>query len=104
MTNTKTIQQIEADSQAQVVAKVNGRDVTRGDLSIAFDAVADKSNWKMPIDKVVDLDAYTQAMVAEAVTFFTGSVATFQRIGGTTTGGIGKFRVKAAGYYNTVGA
>lgn len=100
----QTIEQIEAESRAQVVATVNGKSVTRGDLTIAFNAVADKANWKMPIDARVDLDAYTLAMVAEAVTFFTGSVAKFERLTGSTTGGIAKYRVTAAGYYATCGA
>jgi hypothetical protein len=92
------------DGRNQVVGKVLGRDVTRGQLSVAFDAVADKANWKNPIDATVDLDDYTKAMVAEAIVFFTGSVAKFTRKGGTTTDGIGRYRVRAAGYYRTIGA
>lgn len=95
---------MNAESDSQIVAKVNGRDVNRAELTIAFNAVAPKDNWKNPIDATVDLDDYTKAMVAEAVTFFTGSVATFTRIGGTTTGGVGRYRVTAKGYYAAVGA
>ena len=50
---------------------------------LSFHAVADKANWKNPIDAVVDL---------------------FEPLTGTTTGGIGRYRVKAVGYYNAVGA
>src|SRR5262245_36809222 len=94
----------KAESLAQVVASVNGKAVTRGELEIAFNAVADKVNWKNPIDATVDLDAYTKAIVAKAVEFFTGSKAKFARKGGTTTGGIGRYRVTAAGYYAAIGA
>lgn len=89
---------------AQVVGTVNGKPVTRGELSAAFNAVVTKDNWKFPIDKIVDLDAYTKAMVAEAIVFYTGSVATFTAISGTTTGGMGKYRVTAVGYYAAIGA
>jgi hypothetical protein len=104
MKMTMTHEQIVAESYAQVVAQVNGRAVTRGELKIAFDAVANKANWKMPVDATVNLDAHTKALVAEAVPFFTGSHARFQLLSGTTTGGIGRYRVRAAGYYKTVGA
>jgi hypothetical protein len=69
---------------------------------LAFDAVADKANWKNPIDAVVD--AYTRELVREAVIFFAGCVPSFEPLTGTTTGGIGRYRVKAVGYYNAVGA
>jgi hypothetical protein len=94
----------KAESEAQVVANVMGRIVTRGELSKAFDAVANKANWKLPINASVDLDEFTKAMVAEAVVFFTGSKAKFKRLTGTTTGGIGRYRVTAAGYYAAIGA
>ena len=83
---------------------MNGRDVTRGELSVAFDAVANKRHWKLPINCVVDLDAHTMAMVREAVIFFTGSVPEFHSLSGTTTSGVGTYRVRAAGYYETCGA
>lgn len=89
---------------AEMVAKVNGKWVSRGELSVAFDAVANKANWKNPIDKIVDLDAYGIALVKEAVIFYTGSVPSFTAFTGTTTSGIGKYRVKAVGYYVAIGA
>ena len=95
---------MKAESQAQVVGQVNGRAVTRGELEVAFNAVANKANWKYPVNATVDLDAYTKAMVFEAVVFFTGSKPTFKRLTGSTTGGMAKYRVKAAGYYATIGA
>lgn len=101
-----TVSTIEAaaEAAAQIVAQVNGRDVTRGELCIAFDAVANRDNWKLPVDKTVDLDSYTLALVREAVIFYTGSVPTFEALTGTTTSGVGRYRVRAAGYYNTCGA
>jgi hypothetical protein len=87
-----------------VVATVMGREVTHGELSMAFDAVADKAHWKNPINAVVDLDEFTKAMVAKAVVFFAGCEASFERMGGTTTSGVGRYRVKAKGYYLAVGA
>lgn len=81
-----------------------GQDRVRGDLSRAFNSVADKSNWKNPINIVVDLDDHTKQLVAEAVTFYTGSVATFARLTGTTTGGVARYRVQAVGYYEAIGA
>jgi len=95
---------VENEFSKTVVAKVEGRPVTQGELSLAFDAVANKANWKNPIDAVVSLDSYTMAMVREAVVFFTGSVPTFELTTGTTTSGMGRYRVKAAGYYRTIGA
>lgn len=95
---------MENEFSKTVVAKVEGRPVTQGELSLAFDAVANKANWKNPIDAVVSLDSYTMAMVREAVVFFTGSVPTFELTTGTTTSGMGRYRVKAAGYYRTIGA
>lgn len=95
----QTLEQMRAESDAQVVAQVFGLDVTRGQLSLAFDQVADKANWKNPIDRVVRIASDRQmAFIREAVIFFTGSVPTF------TAKGANKYRVTAAGYYNTIGA
>lgn len=83
------------------VATVKGRAVTKAQLRTAFDLVADKANWKMPIDATVqygDLDGDRIAMIREAVIFFTGSVPTFTQLR------YGWMRVRAAGYYNTIGA
>jgi hypothetical protein len=95
---------VENGFSKTVVGEVMGKPVTQGELSLAFDAVANRANWKNPIDAVVSLDSYTMAMVREAVVFFTGSVPTFELMTGTTTSGMGRYRVKAAGYYRTIGA
>lgn len=95
---------INAEMEAAVVAIVSGHRVTRAELRLAFDAVADFSNWKNPIDKIIDLDGYTKELVKEAVTFFAGCVPTFEALTGSTTGGIAKYRVRAVGYYAAVGS
>jgi hypothetical protein len=85
-----------AASLAQIVAKVNGVDVTRGELDEVFKLVQPKDNWKMPIDAVVPRGTKL-AMLKEAVIFFTGSSPTIKQVRGG-------FRVTAAGYYAAVGA
>lgn len=82
-----------------VVATVMGKPVTQGELSDAFDKVARKDNWKAPIKTVVVINNdFEMAMIREAVTFFTGSVAKFKAMGWS------RYHVSAAGYYTTIGA
>ena len=73
---------------------------TQADLDAAFSLVAPKDNWKMPISAT--LPSITSIaklkMIAFAITFFTGSTATF----GKTAGG--KILITAPGYYNAIGA
>ena len=90
--------------QFDFVAEVQGRPVTKAQLSLAFDAVAPKPNWKSPIRTEISLDPYTMALVREAIIFFTGSVPTFRLQGGTTTGAMGRYSVTADGYYLTIGS
>jgi hypothetical protein len=81
-------------------ADVDGRQVTRGELSAAFSAVADPSNWKLPVDTTLDHDEATRlgrGVIREAVIFFAGCVPTFEN----TERGV---RVRARGYYAAVGA
>jgi hypothetical protein len=96
------------DSNAQVVAKVGGREVTRGELKTWFDMVADKKNWKMPVDAVVPLKDFDDMMLLrEAIVFYTGSNPSFESMGPGQTFTMSerhRFRVKAAGYYAAVGA
>ena len=112
MTN---MEQFIADLNAanlQVVTQVNGRNVTRGELQEAFNRVVPLDNWKNRIDATIDAESDEELMViAEAVTFFTGSVAEFERVGSLATPGLVGFsimgarvRVRAAGYYAAVGA
>lgn len=89
----------ELDDRAQVVACVNGRNTTRGELALVFDLVADKANWKNPINTLMSWlpDSEDRLLIREAVVFFTGSVPEFSNERG-------RLRVRAAGYYLTIGA
>ncbi len=70
---------------------------TRQDLNEAFNVVKNPQNYKKRID------AYCHAeqvdVVDVAVSFFTGSAATFYRVGNTEF-----YHVTAPGYYVAVGA
>ena len=68
----------------------------QSELLAAFNRVADKANWKMPVDAVID--QWWHAIIHDAVIHFTGSVPTFEPTSN------GQLHVKAAGYYQTVGA
>ncbi len=81
-----------------VVAEVRGRQVLRGDLRKAFEAVQDPANWKNPIDKLVDAESFDADVTRAAVEFFTGGTAEIFPMPG------GGFRVMAAGYYHYCGA
>lgn len=66
----------------------------------AFEIVCPKENWKDAIDTRVTLTTEAEmTIIREAVIFFTGSVPEFSRIGNTRI-----YRVRAAGYYATIGA
>lgn len=96
----QTIQEIEIEANAQVVARgPKGEPFTRQRLRDLFNVVASPENWKFRIDTVIDLDPADRDAMREAVIFFTGSVPTFSYTGN----GI-ECAVKAAGYYATIGA
>lgn len=84
----------------QIVASAAGFEFTRGELHAAFTKVEDKQNWKQPIDAF--LPAVTSereiAAVEQAVIFFAGCVARIDTLP------LGGYRVRAAGYYRSVGA
>lgn len=63
-----------------------------------FELVQNEDHWKNPIDATIDADAATMDEIADAVVFYTGSVPTFERVQGNG------LRVRAAGYYRTIGA
>lgn len=78
---------------------------SRQELLDAF-ARVEPPNWKDPINKVVNVNDWTvedYAKVREAVVFFTGSVPSFSPAG-YDVNNQPLSRVKAAGYYATVGA
>lgn len=91
------------EALAQVVAKINGRDVTRGELRQAFERVSHPNNWKLGINRVVDLNNWEMELISEAVIFFTGSAPEFFPMVGATFPK-NRYRVVAAGYYAAVGA
>jgi len=71
---------------------------------VFFNLVADKTNWKNPIDCKIeapsgaeDRDLFKK-LVSRAVTFYTGCVPVILDLGGKLIG------VKAVGYYEAVGA
>jgi hypothetical protein len=78
-------------------------DAKVAELQAAFNRVAPKPNWKTAIDAIVIVvnDAEL-ATIAEAVTFYTGSIimATVVRQDGM----LRSVRVQAAGYYVAIGA
>lgn len=89
-----------AAARAQVVGVIAGQPVTRGELTAYFNKVADPTNWKLEIDKVVELPTeFDRAMMFTAVLFFTGSAAELFHQHGEP----GKYRVMAVGYYAAVG-
>lgn len=73
---------------------------TDKELNDAFNLVANKENWKLPISATLPsiTSASKRKLIAFAVTFYTGSVATF----GKTASG--KLLITAPGYYAAVGA
>jgi hypothetical protein len=98
---TKTI---DESGTRQIVATVMGRRVTRGTLHKAFARVENREHWKNPVDAVIDIkNDREKALIAEAVVFYTGSVATFTPMVGGTLPGC-RYRVTAIGYFAAVGA
>lgn len=90
------------ESLNQVVGQFRGEPVTRRQYQAAFHRVC-APHWKDPIRKTIDLigsdpDGEIE-LITDAVVFFTGSVPTFERIGATR-----RYKVRAAGYYRTIGA
>jgi hypothetical protein len=110
MATRQSIREEDRDSLNQIVAVVLGKKVTRRELMAAFSLVEPKDNWKNAIDAEVVLGTdRASLMVREAVTFFTGSTPRieFVRVLRPITGtepGASVYRVRAAGYYATVGA
>ncbi len=66
------------------------------ELQEAFTMVQDQENWKNPVSALIH--PRYRDVVADAVTFMTGSIPKFLNIGSDM------LRVQAAGYYEAVGA
>jgi hypothetical protein len=90
--------------RAWVVATIDGREITWGELKDAFDRVADRTNWKLPIDATIRTtpsandSAREVRLMREAIVFFTGSAPEFEVMRPYV------MRVTAAGYYAAVGS
>lgn len=102
-THSPMVAEIIAQARAQVVTTRGSRQITRGQLEEIFELVS-RPNWKEPIDAEVaayELDALSADLdlLAEAIAFFTGSEARIE-----PTKIANRYRVRAAGYYLTVGA
>ena len=89
------------DSRMEIVDHIDGRPVTRFELTEAFDWVCDRSNWKNPINCTVYLSPRQIKLVRHAVAFFVGA---FPTITFATTDGTAKVRVVSPGYYAICGA
>jgi len=82
----------------RIVVTVEGREVSLFELHEAFARVQSK-NWKDPVDKAIKSpSAFERGVINEAVIWFTGSAPEF------CGAGRGMTRVRAAGYYLTIGA
>ncbi len=115
---TQTADQVTAKIRAEMAAQdnlpvpgvlVQGQPVTKAELSAAFDLVADRANWKNPIDATVQLTPQQIILIAQAVPFFAGCEARFSPLSKTVifdNGGqpVLTYRVTAKGYYAAVGA
>lgn len=73
---------------------------TEDELSVAFDAVKNTLNWKLPISTRVSatVTLITRDQIARAIDFYAGGGATF------TEYEDGSYLVQAPGYYEVIGA
>ena len=106
---TKTIQQLDAEADAQIVAIVGKNKYTRKQLRKAFDRVANRSNWKLAIDWSVSIRTHRERLaILEAVKFFAGCEASAEIVelipDHARGGSIAITRFRAVGYYAAVGA
>lgn len=66
------------------------------ELAEVFSALADSSNWKLPIDRLVAADKL--AIACAAIPFYCGGTVDVQAQSD------GTFRVRNKGYYTNIGA
>jgi hypothetical protein len=73
---------------------------TEDELKKAFELVAPKPNWKMPIDALISsiTPIKKRKLISFAVMFYTGGIAVFKKTPS------GKIRVTSPGYYACIGA
>jgi hypothetical protein len=76
--------------------------VTRGELRDAFERVADKTDWKNPVNAEIEIDeggaGAFRTILEQAIIFYTGTRPTFNVLN-REPNGIVKYRVTARGYY-----
>jgi len=101
--------QMQMHEEVEVVAKVDGHDVTRFAITRAFNKVCNKTHWKNPIDATVMVASpFERRLIEDAIMFFTGSIAQSEVVNNITSEGkpTGQMRVRfrAAGYYAAIGA
>lgn len=87
-----------ADLDSQVVSS---QGYTRGELKAAFDAVANRVNWKLSIRSLCQES--DREITAEAIKFFAGCEAEFIAPPAEVAAQ-GWVEVRAEGYYAAVGA
>lgn len=97
---------------AEIVARNGSMSWTRAECEALFNQVVNAENWKKSIDALVEFQNDRDLLgTREAVIFYTGSVPTIEFVirrpehttrwdGGHTR----TYRVRAAGYYQTIGA
>lgn len=95
---------LQNDRAEVIPAKCIGglENVTRGELCDAFDRVANKDDWKKPVDAVIEIDeggaGAFHALLEQAVIFYTGTRPTFNILK-RKPNGVVEYRVVARGYY-----
>jgi len=68
----------------------------QSELTAAFNLVADKTNWKYPVNALVSMSA-DLGLISDAVVHFTGSVPTMSFLPMAVA-------VRADGYYRAIGS
>jgi hypothetical protein len=97
--NTQAMTTITNDDYA--VRCCSGATRMQSELSRAFNLIAPRPNWKAAIDVTIYRDtncAIDEALISDACFHFTGSVPTFSYAKAFLV------RIRAAGYYATIGA
>ncbi len=93
--------QTEATS-AEIVARNGSMTWTRAECEALFNRVVNAENWEKSIDALVEFTNDRDLLgTREAVIFYTGSVPTIDFV---MRGRGHVYRVRAAGYYQTIGA
>lgn len=89
--------ELSADYPVSTYTGAPGETRMQSELADAFNLVANKENWKLPIDVTLDMADVNIRLIVDAVVHFTGSVPSFTYIEN-------RIHIRAAGYYATVGA